>query len=103
MCQENKFEKLLHDLDAYAIWAGEQAPPPGGYDVETISGLRVNLMVYDEDSLYVVDILPGDDVGVYDAYVRRMEDGDMIHMFGLHAQRPEDIISIVMQNLPNYI
>lgn len=53
--------------------------------------------------VYVLMILPGDEYGAYDAWLRRMGSNDMVHMLTKRARYPEDVVVAAKESLPDYI
>jgi hypothetical protein len=53
--------------------------------------------------VYILSILPGDEYGQYDAWLRRMGSDDMVHMLTKKARDPEDVVVAAIGELPEII
>lgn len=93
--------KLITDPDTMIAWMDGGNLPTGGYDTSEISGLRINLMLTGYDDIYVITVLPSDENGTYDAWVRMLGNHDMIHVTSCRARDIDDAIILTMQNLPD--
>lgn len=94
-------KKLITDLDSMIAWMDGGELPTGGYDTSEISGLRINLMLTGYNDIYVITVLPGDEKGTYDAWVRMMGNHDMVHVTTCRARDLEDAVILAMQHLPD--
>ena len=61
------------------------------------------MMVDEIDDVFVVIILPGDESGHYDAWVRRMSHTDMVHLYHGQAADLEDMKKQLLEKLPDYL
>jgi hypothetical protein len=60
-------------------------------------------MLDGHDDVFILTILPGDEYGRYDAWLRRMGSEDMLHMLSRRARDPEDVVVAAIGELPEYI
>jgi hypothetical protein len=60
-------------------------------------------MLEGHEDVYILSILPGDEYGQYDAWLRRMGSDDMVHMLSKRARDPEDVVITALGELPEYI
>ncbi len=100
----DRVKRRLHsDPDAMVAWMDGGYLPIGLYESSEITGIQISLMLEGYDDVYVLSILPGDDYGTYDAWVRRMGSTDMMHMLTKRARDPEDVVVAAKEHLPDYI
>ena len=98
-----KKRKLRTDPESYVGWGANTDLPTGIYDTAEITSTRIHLMLEGGDDVYVITILPGDDYGYHDAYVRRMGNTDTVHIPTLRARDAKDAVSAALELLPDYI
>lgn len=55
------------------------------------------------DDVYAITVLPGDEYGMYDAWLRRMGSEEVVHMLSKRARAPEDVVVAALGELPDYI
>lgn len=104
MSQINQIKrKLRTNPDAYALWRSNASLPTGFHDTAEITSTRVHLMLDGGDDIFVITILPGDDYGYFDAYVRRMGSTDTVHIPTLRARDSRDAVTAALEVLPDYI
>ena len=100
---DNIKHRLRTDPDAMIGWMDGGYLPNAYYETAEITGLQVTLMLEGHEDVHILTILPGDEYGAYDAWVRRMGSDDMMHMLTKRARDPEDIVVAAMENLPDFI
>lgn len=103
----NKIEKVTRKLrtdpNGYLMWMDGGYLPHCSYDTEELCGIQLSLILDGFDDVYIVSILPGDEYGTYDAWLRRMGEHDCIHMLSRKARDPEDVVVAVKEHLPDYL
>ena len=77
--------------------------PQGSYESAEITGIQLSLMLDGHDDVYILSILPGDEYGQFDAWLRRMGSQDMLHMLSRRARDPEDVVVAALGELPDFI
>lgn len=95
--------RLRNDPDGMLGWMDGGYLPTASYESEEITGIQLSLMLEGYEDVYVLMILPGDEYGAYDAWVRRMGSTDMVHMLNKRARDPEDVVVAAKESLPDYI
>lgn len=95
--------RLRSNPNGSIAWMDGGYLPQGGYETAEITGIQIHLMLQGHNDVYIITVLPGDDYGVYDAWVRRMGSTDMVHMLGKAVRDPEDVVVAALENLPDYI
>ena len=99
----NLKHRLRTDPDGMLAWMDGGYLPRVSYESAEITGIQLSLMLEGHDDVYVLTILPGDEYGTYDAWLRRMGSEDMVHMLRKHARDPEDVVVAARGELPDYI
>lgn len=95
--------RLRNNPNGSIAWMDGGYLPNGGYETAEVGGLQVNLMLMGYDDVYIITVLPGDDYGVFDAWVRRLGSNDMVHMLSKTVRDPEDVVVAALETLPDYI
>ena len=95
--------RLSSDPDGMMCWLDGGYLPTASYESAEVTGIQISLMLDGHEDVYVITILPGDDYGAYDAWLRRMGSEDMVHMLRKHARDPEDVVVAALGELPDYI
>lgn len=95
--------RLRTDPDSMFFWTDGGYLPTGMYESAEITGVQISLMLEGYDDVYVITVLPGDEYGSYDAWLRRMGSTDMIHILSKRARDPEDVVVAAKECLPDYI
>ena len=73
------------------------------YESAEITGIQLSMMLDGHDDVFILTILPGDEYGRYDAWLRRMGSEDMLHMLSRRARDPEDVVVAALGELLEYI
>lgn len=73
------------------------------YESTEITGIQLSMMLDGHDDVFILTILPGDEYGQYDAWLRRMGSEDMLHMLSRRARDPEDVVVTALGELPDFI
>ena len=95
--------RLLSDPDGMFTWFDGGHLPTGVHEKAEITGLQSNIMLDGYEDLYIITVLPGDEYGVYDAWLRRAGSTDMVRIAHRRARGPEDVMITAMQNMPDYM
>ena len=95
--------RLCTDPDACIGWLDGGYLPNAFYETAEVTGIQLSLMLDQHEEVYVLLVLPGDEYGTYDAWLRRMGSDDMVHMLSKRVRDPEDAIVAALENLPDYI
>ena len=99
----NLKRRLKADPDGMLGWMDGGDLPQESYESAEITGIQLSLMLDGHDDVYILTILPGDEYGRYDAWLRRMDSDDMTHMLTKRARDPEDVVIAALGELPDYI
>lgn len=99
----NLKHRLKSDPDGMLTWMDGGHLPQVSYENAEITGIQLSLMLDGHDDVYILTILPSDEYGAYDAWLRRMGSDDMIHMLNKRARDPEDVVVAALGELPEYI
>lgn len=103
----SKLNHIKHRLrtnpNSSIAWMDGGYLPSASCESAEISGLQLSMMLDGHDDLYILTILPGDEYGYYDAWLRRMGSTDMVHMLSKWARDPEDVVVAAIENLPDYL
>lgn len=95
--------KLMDDPDGTAVWACAEEARGIRYDCDEVAALRMTTMEYsgeDDDSVYLILILPGDEPGSYDAWMRRMGENEMSHLYHGRAADLHEMQHKLLLHLP---
>ena len=101
--QENLKHRLRTDPDGMLAWMDGGYLPQMSYESAEITGIQLSLMLDGHDDVFILTILPGDEYGQFDAWLRRMGSEDMLHMLSRRARDPEDVVVTALGELPEYI
>ena len=101
--QKNLRNRLKTDPDGMLGWMDGGYLPNVSYESAEITGIQLSMMLEGHEDVYILSILPGDEYGHYDAWLRRMESEDMVHMLSKCARDPEDVVITALGELPEYI
>lgn len=99
----NLKRRLKADPGGMLAWMDGGHLPQMSYESAEITGIQLSLMLDGHDDVYILSILPGDEYGQYDAWLRRMGSDDMVHMLTKRARDPEDVVVTALGELPEYI
>lgn len=99
----NLKRRLKTDPDGMLGWMDGGHLPQVSYESAEITGIQLSLMLDGHDDVYILSILPGDEYGQYDAWLRRMGCEDMLHMLSRRARDPEDVVVTALGELPDFI
>lgn len=99
----NLKRRLMTDPDGMLGWMDGGHLPHVSYESAEITGIQLSLMMDGHDDVYILTILPGDEYGHYDAWLRRMGSEDMLHMLSRRARDPEDVVVTALSELPDFI
>lgn len=99
----NLKRRLKADPDGMLGWMDGGQLPHVSYESTEITGIQLSLMLEGHEDVYILSILPGDEYGQYDAWLRRMGSDDMLHMLTKRARDPEDVVVAALENLPDFI
>ena len=95
--------RLCTDPDTMFCWMDGGYLPVVSYESAEITGIQLSLMLDGHNEIYILAILPGDEYGTYDAWLRRVGGTDMIHVLTKLARDPEDAVLYALENLPDYL
>lgn len=95
--------RLRTDPDGMLGWMDGGYLPQVSYESAEISGIQLSLMLEGHEDVLILSILPGDEYGHYDAWLRRMGSDDMVHMLTRRVRDPEDVVVAALSELPDYI
>ena len=101
--QKHLMNRLRTDPDGMLAWMDGGYLPQVSYESAEITGIQLSLMLDGHDDVYILSILPGDEYGQFDAWLRRMRSDDMVHMLSRRARDPEDVVVAALSELPEYI
>lgn len=101
--QKNLKHRLRSDPDGMLAWMDGGHLPQVSYESTEITGIQLSLMLDGHDDVYILSILPGDEYGQFDAWLRRMGSDDMVHMLSRRARDPEDVVVAALSELPDFI
>lgn len=101
--QKNIKQRLRTDPDGMLGWMDGGYLPQVSYESTEITGIQLSMMLEGHDDVYILTILPGDEYGSYDAWLRRMGSEDMVHMLTKRARDPEDVVVAALSELPEFI
>ena len=96
-------DRLRTDPNGMLGWMDGGYLPNAFYETAEITGVQLSLMLEGHEDVFILTILPGDEYGAYDAWVRRMGSEDMVHVLTKRARDPEDVVVAAIENLPDYI
>lgn len=100
---KNLKHRLRNDPDGMLGWMDGGYLPQLFYESTEITGIQLSMMLDGHEDVYILSILPGDEYGSYDAWLRRMGSDDMLHMLTKRARDPEDVVVAALGELPDYI
>ncbi len=100
---KNLKHRLRTDPDGVLGWMDGGYLPRISYESAEITGIQLSLMLEGHEDVYILTIMPGDEYGRYDAWLRRMGSEDMVHMLTKRARDPEDVVVTALGELPEYI
>lgn len=95
--------RLRTDPDGMLGWMDAGQLPRMSYESAEITGIQLSLMLEGHEDVYILSILPGDEYGQFDAWLRRMGSDDMVHMLSRRARDPEDVVVAALGELPEFI
>lgn len=101
--QKNLRNRLKTDPDGMLGWMDAGQLPHVSYESTEITGIQLSMMLDGHDDVFILTILPGDEYGYYDAWLRRMGSDDMIHILNKGARDPEDVVVTALGELPDFI
>lgn len=99
----NLKRRLKADPGGMLAWMDGGYLPQVSYESAEITGIQLSLMLEGHEDVYILSILPGDEYGHYDAWLRRMGSNDMVHILTKRARDPEDVVVAALGELPDYI
>ena len=99
----NLKRRLKADPGGMLAWMDGGYLPQVSYESTEITGIQLSRMLDGHDDVYILSILPGDEYGQFDAWLRRMGSDDMVHMLTKRARDPEDVVGAALSELPEYI
>ena len=99
----NLKRRLKADPDGMLGWMDGGHLPQMSYESAEITGIQLSMMLEGHDDVYILTILPGDECGQFDAWLRRMGSEDMVHMLSKRARDPEDVVVAALGELPEFI
>ena len=99
----NLKRRLKADPGGMLAWMDGGYLPQVSYESAEITGIQLSLMLEGLEDVYILSILPGDEYGQFDAWLRRMGSADMVHMLTKRARDPEDVVVAALSELPEYI
>lgn len=104
MSKESNIKRRLRtDPNGMLAWMDGGHLPTVSYESAEITGIQLSLMLEGHEDVYILTILPGDEYGQYDAWLRLMGSDDMLHMLTQRARDPEDVVVAALENLPDFI
>ena len=101
--QKNLKHRLRSDPDGMLAWMDGGHLPHVSYESAEITGIQLSMMLDGHEDVYILSILPGDEYGQFDAWLRRMRSDDMVHMLSRRARDPEDVVVTALGELPDFI
>ena len=99
----NLKRRLKADPGGMLAWMDDGHLPHVSYESAEITGIQLSLMLEGHEDVYILTIMPGDEYGHYDAWIRRMGSDDMVHMLTKQARDPEDVVVAALGELPEFI
>ena len=99
----NLKRRLKSDPDGMLGWMDGGYLPNVSYESAEITGIQLSLMLDGHEDVYILSILPGDEYGQFDAWLRRMGSEDMVHMLSKRARDPEDVVVAAIGELPEFL
>lgn len=99
----NLKRRLKANPDGMLGWMDRGYLPQVSYESTEITGIQLSMMLEGHDDVFILTILPGDEYGSYDAWLRRMGSDDMVHMLTKKARDPEDVVVAALGELPDFI
>ena len=99
----NLKRRLKADPDGMLAWMDGGNLPRMSYESAEITGIQLSMMLDGHDDVFILTILPGDEYGQYDAWLRRMGSDDMVHMLSKRVRDPEDVVVTALGELPDFI
>ena len=99
----NLKRRLKYDPDGMLGWMDGGYLPNVSYESAEITGIQLSLMLDGHEDVYILSILPGDEYGQFDAWLRRMGSEDMVHMLSKRARDPEDVVVAAIGELPEFL
>ena len=100
---KNLKHRLRNDPDGMLGWMDGGYLPQVSYESTEITGIQLSMMLEGHEDVYVLTILPSDEYGQYDAWLRRMGSEDMVHMLTKRARDPEDVVVAALGEPLDYI
>ena len=101
--QKNLKHRLRSDPDCMLAWMDGGYLPQVSYESAEITGVQLSMMLEGHEDVYILTVLPGDEYGSFDAWIRRMGSDDMTHMLSKRARDPEDVVVAALSELPEFI
>ena len=95
--------RLRSDPDGMLAWMDGGYLPQVSYESAEITGVQLSMMLEGHDDVYILSVLPGDEYGQFDAWLRRIGSDDMTHMLSKRARNPEDVVVAALSELPEFI
>ena len=95
--------RLCTDPNGMLAWMDGGYLPQMSYESAEITGIQLSMMLDGHDDVFILTILPGDEYGQYDAWLRRMGSDDMVHMLSKRVRDPEDVVVTALGELPDFI
>ena len=95
--------RLKADPGGMLAWMDGGYLPQMSYESAEITGIQLSMMLDRHEDVYILTILPGDEYGQFDAWLRRMGSDDMTHMLTKRARDPEDVVVAALGELPDFI
>ena len=99
----NLKRRLKADPGGMLAWMDGGYLPQMSYESTEITGVQLSMMLDGYDDVFILSILPGDEYGQFDAWLRRMGSDDMTHMLSKRARDPEDVAVAALGELPEFI
>ena len=99
----NLKHRLKTDPDGMLGWMDGGHLPQISYESAEITGIQLSMILEGHEDVFILSILPGDEYGRYDAWLRRMGSEDMTHMLTKRARDPEDVVVAALGELPDFI
>lgn len=99
----NLKRRLKADPGGMLAWMDDGYLPLVSYESAEITGIQLSMMLDGHEDVYIFSVLPGDEYGQFDAWIRRMGSDDMVHMLSRRARDPEDVVVAAIGELPEFI
>ena len=99
----NLKRRLKADPGGMLAWMDDGYLPLVSYESTEITGIQLSMMLDGHEDVYILSVLPGDEYGQFDAWIRRMGSDDMVHMLSRRARDPEDVVVAAIGELPEFI